>query len=319
MSFRSRLFKEVFLKTNGFALNWPFDRKLHIGDFFTIKDQRIAVLGNIYDPYFQLKVADVFITEKFRYATPALAPYEKGGAEPWQTFEPPHKLWHFRQGCQGDYKSNRFGHEHKNNRDAPDYNAYGIHFKRRGSFFFSAHNVIYNRMPHFGIIYKEVIRRLTAQLYNFNRIFLLTELAATERFSVGVAAEPGASFTLSVEDFPDESLPYFLSSEQSFKVEQSQGMGLLQLKQQASAIAFRAKKLSLTTEAKDRIFNNLYDSADAHIDEYAVNLIDNGMFQLFPKIEINPGNATEFFQWTDMSLDDLETFMAIKGVYEMDQ
>lgn len=306
MSYISIPFKEVFIKTNGFALNWPLGKKLRIGDFFTIRNHRVSVLGNIYEPYFQLDVADVFISDKFRYATPALAPYENDGEEYWQTFQPPANLWQFARGCQGDYQSNRFGHVHKNNREAPDYNAYKINFQRRGSFFFSGLNVTYKRMPHFGVIYNEAIRRLTAQLYNFSQVFLLTELACAEHISLGVAKDRQADLILSVESFPGENLPHFFSTETPFRVEQASGLGLLQLRQKVDPIAFRAKKLTLTSEAKDRIFNNLYDSADEHIDEYATDLIDNGMFQLFPKIEINPGNATEFFQWTDMTLEDVE-------------
>lgn len=311
MPYSANLYRAVYLQTNGFALNWPLTKDLRIGDFFTIRDGRIAVLGNIYEPYFQLDVADIFKIERFRHATPALSPYEKKGEEPWQTFRPQPSLWHFSQGCYDNYESNRFGKIHKQNQEAPDYNAYRLYFSQPGSFFFAAKNVVYSRMPHFSTIYKEVIRRLTSQLYNFNRIFLVTELATPDYMTTAVSNEFNAELVLSVEDYPGENLTEFFSGDHPFKVELSRGMEMVQLKRKMNTMAFRAKKLELTTEAKDRIINNLYDSADPHIDQYAIELIDNGMFQLFPKIEINPANATEFFQWTDMSLEDIEAISSM--------
>lgn len=314
MPYSSNLYREVFLHTNGFALNWPLDKNLRIGDFFMIRDNRIAVLGNIYEPYFQLDIADVFTLKKFNFSTPALAPYKREEENPWQTFKPQSSLWQFTRGSQGDYQSMRFGKEHKNDMEAPDYNAYRISFKGQGGFFFSAQDVIYHRMPHFNVIYKEVIRRLTAQLYNFNHIFLVTELATADHISVGVTSDLNAELVLSVDEYPGENLPELFKSDIPLKVEFSKNMGLVKLREKIGPVGFRAQKLSLTTEAKDRIIENIYDSSDAHIDQYAIELIDNGLFQLFPKIEINPANATEFFQWREMTLQDIEALSRVTDI-----
>lgn len=304
----AQLYRDVFRKTNGFMLGWPLGRTLRIGDFFTLKYNNIGVVGNIYEPYFQLNISDTFNRDLPKFEAPLLEPYSKKGSE-WQVFRPSYNLWSMKNGIYTNYKSNRFTHEHKRKEIAPEMNVFNTQFPLPGDYFFVANNVHYHRMPHFKEVHKELIRRLTTEFYNFNKIYLITEVAMVSDFSLGVSATEGAELLLSSGDYAHGDIIDLITSGEFYGVEKVYGLADLKFAEKGGAIAFKAKKMSLSIKAQETLIGEIYDTADHNIQKYAVDLIDNELFHLFPKIEINPANANEYFQWSNLALEDIEYFL----------
>lgn len=301
------LYRDIFVKTGGFMLNWPFGRQIKIGDFFALRPGNIGVVGNIYDSYFQLSIKDTFDKDIYKFQAPVLEPYlnERGG---WEVFKPEPHLWKLRNGCTSNYSSSEFVREHKRKIVAPKVNAYSTNLNSAGDFFFVSNDTKYLRMPHFRQIHKELIRRLTTEFYNFNKIYLVTEVAHVSDFSLGISRTENAELITSREEYFYGDIVDILAAKEDFTVQRVEGFDHLILNQEGGAIAFKAMKMGLSVKAKDILTQEIYNSADKEIRKYAVELIDNELFHLFPKIEINPANANEFFSWSEMALEDIEIF-----------
>lgn len=303
-----QLYRDVFVKTDGFMLNWPFGKSIKIGDFFALRPGHIGVVGNIYDSYFQIALKDDFEKDVYKFQAPVLEPYldEKAG---WQVYEPHEALWKLKSGCDTDYCSNKFVDQHRRRIEAADVNTYQTKFHLPGDYFFVANGVKYYRMPHFREIHKELIRRLTTEFYNFNKIYLVTEVANIDDFSLATSCGESSELVLSQGNFSSGGILELLGPEADYKVERTRGLDYVLLGQEGGSIAFKAMKMGLSLKAKDILIEEIYNSADKEIRQYAVELINNELFHLFPKIEINPANANEFFSWSNMALEDVELFL----------
>ncbi|WP_305982796.1 hypothetical protein [Roseivirga thermotolerans] len=304
----AQLFRDLFRKTNGFMLNWPLGKTIRVGDFFTLRAGKISVVGNIYESYFQLSISDTFSKDLHRFEAPLLEPYDFDRMG-WESFRPPEGMWNIMSGCYTNYQSKHLTKPHKKKLLPAEVNIYDTQFPLPGGYFFASSHPHYCRMPHFKEIHKELIRRLTTEFYNFHRIYLVTDVAAVKDFSVGVSAIENAVIQVSRPDYYNGNLIDLVNSEETFDVEKVFGMETLKLKHEGGGIAFRAKKMGLSIKAKDTLIREIFATKDRDIEKYAVELIDNELFHLFPKIEINPSNANEFFEWTDMSLEDIEYFL----------
>lgn len=302
------LYKELFKRTRGFMLSWPLGSTMRIGDFFSIKEHNMDVIGNIYDSYFQLDITNTFAEDIYKFSSPLLEPFIKSDTK-WEIYEPKAELWQLKHGCETTYKSKKMLDAHKRKMLPADINKYVTNLKHPGSYFFVANDVKYIRMPHFKEIHKEIIRRLTTEFYNFNKIFLITEVAMAADFSLGISHNNDAQFVISVDEYYGNEMPEIMDKERSFEVEEVRGLGHLKLRSKGGAIAFRAKKLELSLAAREVLTREIYRSSEKDIKKYAVELIDNELFHLFPKNDINPGNANEFFQWSDMDLNDVGLFL----------
>lgn len=302
------LYRDVFKKTNGFMLNWPLGKSIRIGDFFALRYNKIAVVGNIYEPYFQLEIGDSFLMDLHKFESPVLEPYDLDELG-WETFKPEDDIWRLKSGCFTNYCSNSFTKPHRKKEHSADVNVYSTHFPLPGGYFFSASDVHYHRMPHFKEIHKELVRRLTTEFYNFHKIFLVTDIARAKDFSLGVSATEKAELEISKLEYYNGDVIDIINDGGDFTIEKNHGLEDLILKREGGAIAFKAKKLGLSIKAKDTLIREIYATADRTLEKYAVELIDNELFHLFPKIEINPANANEFFHWSDMNLEDVELFL----------
>jgi len=307
----AHLYRALFRKTNGFVLNWPLGNHMKIGDFFAIRPRSIDVVGNIYERYFELDIKDTFADDIYRFSSPVLEPFVEKNDSLWEVFYPPKDHWQLLSNCYSDYKSNKMLEAHKRKIIAPDVNQFATQMRGKGSFFFDANNVHHYRMPHFKEIHKEVIRRLTTEFFNYHKIFLVTDVALVKDFSMGISREDSASLIVSMDDFFDGTILDLLSSDVPYTVERVEGVEHLKLQKPGGAIAFKAKKLDLSLKAREVLIREIYNSADKNIQKYATELMNNELFHLFPKIEINPGNANDFFEWSDLTLEDVEYFLEV--------
>lgn len=309
MNYIEPLYRSLFSQTSGYVLCWPFGRTIRIGDFFAIRPGTIDVIGNIYESYFQLNIKDTFAQDIYKFSSPVLEPFITKNTL-WETFTPAKSLWRLSDECITDYESKQFLKPHKHKLLPAEVNKYSVGFKNEGSFFFQASDVTYVRMPHFREINKEIIRRLTTEFFNFNKIFLITEVAMVKDYSVGISRMEGAELVVSVDEYIDGSIVDLMASDKSFQVEKVKGLDYLKVRKEGGAIAFKAKKMDLSLKARDTLIRELYRSSEKEFQKYAVELMDNELFHLFPKIEINPGNANEFFEWTELTLEDVELFLS---------
>ena len=302
------LYRDIFGRTQGFMLSWPFGEHVKVGDFFTLSTNHLGVLGNIYEPYFQLDAKYQINIDKDIFTVPVLEPIDFRGT-PWQHFKPNSNMWKIKRNCRTNFSSNKFLKEHSKKQIAADLDVLNVSFSKAGAYFFSAKDVNYWRMPDFKDLYKEIIRRLTTEFYNFHRVFLVTEVAHCSSFSMAISENKRGKLALSTSGFSSTDMLELMSSNYPFNVERVKNMDFLKLRAKGGTIAFKAKKLGLSLRARERLTYDLYNTSERDIDKYAVAVMNHDMYQLFPKIEINPGNANEFFEWSDLNLIDVETFL----------
>ncbi len=289
-------------------LNWPLGDRIRIGDFFTLSAGSFNVVGNIYESYFQLDITDEFARDIYRFSAPVLEPFVEANTA-WEIFTPKKHIWQLSGGSSTDYESKQMLHPFKRKLSPPDVNKYVVSLNKAGSYFFNATDVQYVRMPHFKEIHKEVIRRLSTEFFNYNKIFLVTEVAHTRDFSAGISRMDDGCLVMSLDEFFNGGVLELLSSNFPITVEKTQGLEFLKLREEGGAIAFKAMKMDLSLKAREMLIREIHRSSEKDMKKYAVELIDHDLFHLFPSIEINPGNANDFFEWTQMTLDDLELFL----------
>lgn len=304
MNVFQNFYRDLFFRTKGYVFNWPTDKKLKIGDFFVLRPGGMGIIGNIYERYFQLDFEHQYHDQLMHFDSPVLEPFLESN-DHWHHFVPPEDLWYFKQGCKTKYRSKVFLEPHDEKIDAAAVNTYTAKLAEPGSYFFSASSPHYFRMPHFIKIHKEIIRRLTTQFYNFRDVYLITEVCMANDFSIGVSHKHNAELVISTADYYEGDLVELLMSEGRIEVEKTNGLSYVKFREKGGVIAFKAMKMGLSLKARESITDMIYNSAVPEIYKYSVEMINHDLFHFFPSIEINPGNANEYFSWSDMTQEDV--------------
>ncbi len=291
-------------------LNWPIGENIHLGDFFSIRPGEISKLGRITDSNMEMTFFDPYENDYIDFNVPAAEPLDDDQLR-IGTSRPPTHLWRITDGVSSDYVGNKMLQPHKQKMIAPEVNQFITRLNDPGSFFFSGYGVKYHKVLDFFKVHKRIIRRLATQFFNFNEIYLVTEVAHLDSHAIGISRESGAELVATMDDgYYDGDILDLLHAQPDLSIEKASGFRYLKVKGDGGPIAFKASKMSLSMKAKELTIKKIYKSKDPKTKEHAVEIINNDLSSIIPSIEINSSNASDFFEWKPMAMEDMEVFLA---------
>lgn len=277
-----RFFLDLFKSTGGFVPSWPLGKKVVLGDLIVMKKGRFYTIGNISDRnlYTEFKVS----------------PYVIPDAQNWQ----------LSSGIQSSFKSANSDVEENWTLLEREKAVLRVEFENNGSYLLSCANPKYVRIDDFNKIRKELVRKLSAEIYSFKKIFVVTEVAEADAVSVSIASHANGFMEISSErDIIMNAMDLHLYSH-DIKMERFLNVPVHFRKEGPEPMFFKAKKLGLKDHMREQLIHDLLKSEGwkDHPTDLA-NLIDNDLVDVMPPVAIYAGSANEFFGFSNMNASDL--------------
>ncbi len=108
-----------------------------------------------------------------------------------------------------------------------------------------------------------------------------------------------------------EEPDFFHWFHESARIEKSEHLRITQQQKPQDPSFYKAKKLIINEKKKDSFIRGLYERqkvvGDGKTGSYSLaNWLKTDLLNLVVVNELNPATALEFFDWTNMTLDDLK-------------
>lgn len=272
-----RFYHDCYLKTGWLAMQ-PLAHSLNVGDVCQLRQGRLQPL---------LSVVDTHLVECLGISPPiALDPSDwKLSGNVQQIFC--ETLW-----AEGD------------DGERSVFTKQALEFERAGGYLFSTQEVQARLLTNWHQIRDEVTLKLTQMHYAFRDVFVVTGVTQASEWGLAVAGQPGARLEMSTA--LGNSDHHALFGHGSARVQQSQGMAVLEQSQGRLACFFKAKKMVLSDAMYDRFLGQLLENP-AHLRPAEIaNWLGAPLLNLIKSNELNLNTCIDFFSWADLSFDDLE-------------
>ena len=186
-----------------------------------------------------------------------------------------------------------------------------LEFSQAGSFMFHANTPIANMLLNWSVLRDNITLVLTQSHYNFRDVYVITSVATTKEWGLVVADQADARLEMTASISNTDS--FTLLSHSSAKKVQCTGIACFELAQGQTAHFFKAKKLVISEAMHDRYLNQVvHNQANLPPHEVA-NWLNADLLNLVKSNELNLPTSIGFFDWVDLSLDDIER---LNGVSE---
>jgi hypothetical protein len=295
------------MRTGGFIPSKPLGQNIYPGDFFQIKDGEMIVLGNI----FRQGIVDADNCN-LGYGI-KLNPAN----------------WNFKEGVTKPYSGRGTGSNAIEG--AFEYSKQVLEFKQPGSYMFKGVSPEAVKIANWSEIKDELIIKLTQTFYSFRELYLVTECATTESWTLAIASHKRAELEIVTEDENSGLVDIFGHS--SSKTIQSKNIEFYHREENRIPTFFKAKKLVVQQEKLETFISELisnrmnqYEWANDYFDydfyegrsSYSPRYNDNiqaSVLDMLQANQLNPNTALLYFQWADLNLDDIQKLFII---YEKD-
>ncbi len=300
----ANFYQRFYLHTNGFIPSKPLNYQVFPGDFFQIRNGRIVRLGNIYK---NLSLIDEEIDISEGYALDPFA---------WNISDGQHKDT-LKKDIQSLDTNEALRHLTKQI----------LRYERPGSFSFVGSKPESIRILNWDYIQDKLLVQLTESKYSFRELYVVTEVATAEHWSLVVSGQYDAELELT----SDKNSMYLLDlfGDLSIEATRTKGIELYERHVGRSPSFFKAKKLALNEKVADDHYRRSM-SDGVHIPAWAVEFFDydfdfelnkaESVEQAIPKyrtavsdqlldlvisLDVNLKNALTNFKWVDANLDDI--------------
>lgn len=291
-------YRQFYLKTGGFIPTKPLNQNLFPGDYFQIKNGEIALLGNLYRNSI-VSPQDVDLS-----AVISLNPSN----------------WNFSDGITKPYSGR--GHGHGAIDGQFEFSKQIIAFAHKGSFFFKTQEPQSIKINNWNDIQHQLIIKLTASLFSFRELYIVTESATAASTTLAIASDKDAELELASDSENFGLVDIF--GHHTTKTIQSKDIDYYHRETKRKPAYFKAKKLVVQDEKlayfiSDFISKNynssewVRDFFDSNFDneiDYSSQMImqhAQGFFlDMLQANELSPNTALLYFKWADANLDDVE-------------
>jgi len=294
-----QFYNSFYVKTNGFIPTMPLNLKVYPGDFFQIKNGEMIVLGNIFrNGVIDLDEVDLEYGVKLN---PANWEFSKGVTKPYSGRSSG------QSNLEGDFNFTR----------------QILAFENRGSFSFKGRNPEVVKYSNWREIQQELIIKLTQVYYSFRELYLVTDVATTEDWTLAIAGTDNAELEIAI-DSEDFGLVNIFGHEKSNTV-QAKDIEYYNREKHRNPVFFKAQKLVVQNEKIDVFINELIQES-ASKGEWVESFFDYNfhketsyfspsqsiaetcILEMLRSNELNPNTALLYFGWDDASMDDIELF-----------
>ncbi|MGB3466111.1 MAG: hypothetical protein WBA74_12615 [Cyclobacteriaceae bacterium] len=277
-------FKDIFLNTKGFVPVFPFQVTLEIGDYFMVERGQIIKLGGIRgnEDFFDLE-EPVKISDKFVQ---------------------PSEIWQTENRIKTSYKSRGAALEWDNIYLSEIQQALIVEFLEKGSYYFRCSEVSARRFENFAKLSEQILQKFVSKEFNFKEIYVVTELASSDRYAVSVAESHG---NLAIE-FGEEGyydLNDLVSTDVVCYPQQSKNLSYNSL-DSGKCEFFRAARLDISYDGKQHVSEHIRHHLPENMQEYYHNMMNYAKTRMLKLTNVFPGNAVDFYSFYPMGLEDIE-------------
>ncbi|RBQ11397.1 hypothetical protein [Pedobacter miscanthi] len=294
-------YRNFYLRTNGFIPTLPSAQAIYPGDFFQLINGQVVVLGNIFRN--QLVKPEEIQLDYNNKLNPS--------------------GWSFSEGVSKPYSGRGTGNESVNGEF--EFSKQILAFAEKGNFIFNGNNPASIRVLNWNDIQQELIVKLTQTYYSFRDVYVVTESAIAENWTLAVSGSGSAELEIVTETENFGLVDIF--GHPSSKTIQSKDIEFYNHDESRKPCFYKAKKLTVKSEKIESLVSELIHKGQGH-DEWAksfyktdfnyeneyvndqVAYLHDNLLNLLPTNELNPNTALLYFTWTDANLDDVEKLFA---------
>lgn len=284
----------LYNSTNGYIPTKPLNSIIYPGDFFQIQNGNLVILGNIFRDTI-INIEDAVITYHNKLNTAG---------------------WNINSGIGKPYAGRGNG---TGNDGSFEYSRQVLSFAKRGSFIFHAAQPETARIVNWDEISEQLIIKMTQTHYSFRELYLVTETATAQHWSLAIAAAENAELEIASDAENYGLVDIF--GHQSAKTVQARDIEFYWREPHRRPSFFKAKKLVVNSRKTEQFISDLITRNtkqqewartfyDLDIEgEISNNTIPNtaaiSVLDMLAANELNPNTALDYFRWADATLDDI--------------
>lgn len=274
---KKHFYRDCYLKTGWIPMQ-PLTRKLALGDVCQIRGGRIQPLLNIVDAH---------LLEEIQLSH--VVALDAGN-------------WELSRGVR--QRSSKVTASKDDVGDRYQRTRQVLEFAKAGSFMFHGSEPHAHFILNWDRISEDLILKLTQLHYSFRHAYVIMGVASMKNWGLAVAGQKGAWLAMTAAVGNTDW--YSMLSHGSAKTVKCHGMSCNEMARGLPAHFFKAKKLVLSDGMRDQFIHHLlHNKADMSPVEIA-NWLEGDLLNLCRNNELNLSTCLNFFDWADVSLDDVE-------------
>lgn len=283
-SMKQPFYCNLYHHSGRFFPTLPENQALLLGDFFQIQDGKCIPLGNIGDLEFQ--------------EAPAFSDPIALRSGDWAFHSGVHQCFSLTDGTSGDNGTIR----------RLSKQVFG--FEEVGSHLFMGKDPQERLLLNWTSMKDELTLKMTQEDYGFREVYVVTGAVYVSAWGLLMAEQAHAHIAVSSEVMDADFFEWLFHA--TARIEESEHIHSVRQRQSSHPSFFKAKKLVMNEKSKEAYINKrLYQRQMAHGDEKAssfavINWLKTDLMNLMKANELNPSTALGFFDWEDMTLDDLK-------------
>ena len=275
--YKKLFYRDCYLKT-GWVPMQPLTRKLALGDVCQIRQGRFQPLLNIVDAH---------LLEEIRVS---------------QAVALDASTWELSRGVQ--QSSSKITACKDDDGDRYQRTKQVLEFAKAGSFMFHGSEPNAHFILNWDKISEDLILKLTQLHYSFRNAYVITGVVSMKNWGLAVAGKGGAWLAMTAAVGNTDW--YSMLSHNSAKTVKCEGMSCNEMARGMPSHFFKAKKLVLSNVMHDHFIHHLlHNRAELNPVEIA-NWLEGDLLNLCRNNELNLSTCLNFFDWVDVSLDDVE-------------
>ncbi|MFT5654514.1 MAG: hypothetical protein ACI9XU_000228 [Arenicella sp.] len=309
MNSSERFYRHCYQATDGWVPMMPLGSEIRLGDFGQIVDSEFLPLGNI----FKLRSLPINLPEG-----PTIKTRTDIGLNVHD--------WQMSDGIEEETSLERqASSEHREDDDSfALLQSRAVWFADAGSFSFSCSAPRAEFIVNWNQISQIIMLGLTLIEHSFREVYIVTRLASVDNWELAVAKTANAELKVSSR-VRDEN-HYNVTYDAAGVHRQSKGLDFYHIGVDRPAHFFQAKKLIMSDVKRDHYISKILDQKDELPPNIIANLLKTDLLNQVkenelnqphflkcegkenkqqPFCEINVAPYFEFFEWADLSLDDI--------------
>ncbi len=275
--FKKKFFRDCYKET-GWVPMQPLTRKVALGDVCLIRDGHLQVLLNIVD-------AQLLDEVKFSQAVPL-------DASNWELSRGVKQSACKITACKDDE-----GDRYQRTKQV-------LEFSKPGSFMFHGSEPSAHFILNWDLLTDDLIVKLTQLHYSFRQAYVITGVASMKNWGLAVAGKSDAWLEMSASVGNTDW--YSMISHSTAKTVKCKGIACNEMARGLQAHFFTAKKLVLSSAMHDHFMHHLLHNKSDKSPLEIANWLDTDLLNLCRNNELNLSTCLNFFEWVDISLDDVE-------------